>query len=250
MSNREPNEPNTMGYFLPEDSQFRLKKLREHMEFLSHLAQPRTADEGREWAPEVRMDELAVCLELLAEQAGLVLAEVSWMGSPQNEGYASESEREAASAGDEPGEAPDGVRFGMTLDQIDELARLVQTISAHGDAIAAGSDGLAPQTLPLLGEAIFDGAEAVRAILDQVEAQRIGPTSAPRGGVREERAVYGLTPEPSVRGTPRQLVARVDLAAMDAWRCGDHGGRAGMSRLRPPRGAVAVPVARYGAGPA
>ncbi|WP_425481499.1 XAC0095 family protein, partial [Luteimonas suaedae] len=33
------------GYFLPEDSQFRLKKLHDHMMFLSQLAQPRTHDE-------------------------------------------------------------------------------------------------------------------------------------------------------------------------------------------------------------
>ncbi|WP_386263523.1 XAC0095 family protein, partial [Xanthomonas translucens] len=30
------------GYFLPEESQFRLAKLRDHVRFLVRLAQPRT----------------------------------------------------------------------------------------------------------------------------------------------------------------------------------------------------------------
>ncbi|MFC3127784.1 XAC0095 family protein [Coralloluteibacterium stylophorae] len=197
MSNRESNASNTTGYFLPEDSQFRLKKLRDHMTFLSHLAQPRTWDGEREFAPEVRLDELAVCLELLAEQAGMVLAEVSWMAPPKDEADISAAERNASSAEGEPEDAPEGVRFGITLDQIDDLNRLVQMISAHGDAIAAGSAGLAAQTLPLLGEAIFEGAEAVRTILDQVEAQRSGPTPSKRNGVGEARAVYRIAPLPA-----------------------------------------------------
>ena len=44
MSTFDSDDLETMGYFLPEDSQLRLKKLREYVEFLSHLAQPRMAD--------------------------------------------------------------------------------------------------------------------------------------------------------------------------------------------------------------
>jgi len=66
------------GYYLPEEAQYRLQQLRDHMRFLARLAQPRTLDEEREAAPKVRASELAVCMELLAEQMDMVLREVSW----------------------------------------------------------------------------------------------------------------------------------------------------------------------------
>ena len=66
------------GYFLPEDSQLRLKKLREYVGFLANLARPRSSDEAQEWTAEIRAGEVAICLELLEEQIGQVLDEVSW----------------------------------------------------------------------------------------------------------------------------------------------------------------------------
>ena len=78
-------------------SQFRLKKLRQHMEFLSQLAEPRTADEERESAPEVSVGEVAICLELLAEQVSIVLDEVSWPARLQ----AAKATPEAAAKEDE-----------------------------------------------------------------------------------------------------------------------------------------------------
>ncbi|WP_425481505.1 XAC0095 family protein, partial [Luteimonas suaedae] len=45
MSKFNSDDLGMLGYFLPEDSQFRLKKLHDHMVFLSQLAQPRTHDE-------------------------------------------------------------------------------------------------------------------------------------------------------------------------------------------------------------
>jgi len=66
------------GYFLPEESQFRLVRLGEFITFLARLAQPRSAGEEREAAPKVRAGELAVCMELIAEQLDMVLREVSW----------------------------------------------------------------------------------------------------------------------------------------------------------------------------
>ena len=78
MSTFDSDDLETIGYFLPDDSQFRLKKLREYLEFLSHLAQPRIADEEREGVPEIRPGEVAICLELLAEQIAQVLDGLSW----------------------------------------------------------------------------------------------------------------------------------------------------------------------------
>jgi len=78
MSTFDSDDLDTMGYFLPEDSQLRLKKLGEYVTFLANLARPRTSDEDREWLVEIRVGEVAICLELLEEQIGLVLDELSW----------------------------------------------------------------------------------------------------------------------------------------------------------------------------
>lgn len=64
------------GYYLPEGAQYRLQQLRDHMRFLARLAQPRTRAEEQARQPAICMDELAFCLELLAEQVGRVLDDV------------------------------------------------------------------------------------------------------------------------------------------------------------------------------
>lgn len=65
-------------------------------------------------------------------------------------------------------------------------------ISVHGDVMAAGPAAEpADHTMPPLGQAIHDEMRAVRDILDQVEAQRLGRMPRRPTGVGEERAVYG-----------------------------------------------------------
>ncbi|CAE6730878.1 hypothetical protein XA1311A_11810 [Xanthomonas arboricola] len=71
------------GYYLPEGAQYRLQQLRDHMRFLARLAQPRTQAEERARQPAICMDELAVCLELLATQVTHVLEEVQWPAAVQ-----------------------------------------------------------------------------------------------------------------------------------------------------------------------
>ncbi|MCL1497878.1 XAC0095 family protein [Xanthomonas nasturtii] len=66
------------GYYLPEGAQYRLEQLRDHMRFLARLAQPRTQAEEQLRQPAIHMDELAFCLELLAEQVTQALAQVQW----------------------------------------------------------------------------------------------------------------------------------------------------------------------------
>jgi hypothetical protein len=195
MSKYEAGDLDLPGYFLPEDSQFRLAKLRDYMEFLSRLAQPRTLDEERDGATEVGAGELAICLELLAEQADLVLAGMSWVSSRQAVASAAEGAAEHDGESEAMTEVPDatGERFvfGLTVDQVDALHRLLQTISAHGDVLALGDTAeLADGTVPTLGQAIHDAAATVRAILDQATTQRLRHGHRPRTGVGEERAVY------------------------------------------------------------
>ncbi|WP_454831688.1 XAC0095 family protein [Pseudoxanthomonas wuyuanensis] len=217
MSKHESNDLGTPSYFLPEDSQFRLKKLRDYTEFLSRLAQPRTSDEADENAPDVRMGELAVCLELLSKQVELVLEELSQpadrkaraaeveataVADTEEDEEDEEEEEEEDDEDEDEDDAPEKMQeisvavaerysFGVTLAQIDSLDLLTQTISAHGDVVAGSHEAeFADHTLPLIGQAIYDGVEAVRAILDEVEDQPLGPSRRPLNRVGETRATY------------------------------------------------------------
>ena len=179
MSTFDSDDRETMGYFLPEDSQLRLQKLREYAEFLSHIAQPRTPDVQQEWIPEIHVGQVAICLELLAEQVGLVLNDLSFPA------YRSESDAAAM-----PDDADGRYLFGMTLEQVDTLNQLIDMIVAHGDVVTASHDAeLADHTLSLLGHAIFSDARAVREIIRQLESQRLNPRNS-QPGVSEEQGVY------------------------------------------------------------
>jgi hypothetical protein len=219
MSKRESEDMDTTGYVLPEDSQFRLKKLHEHMVFLSHLAQPRTHDEEQEWVPEIRMGELAVCLELLAEQAGLVLEQVSWRAEQET---AREPSCAVPDAEEIEGEAVEDEAdkrrfvFGVTLEQVDELNRLLDMITAHGDVVFSAHDAeLAIGTLPLVGHAVFDDARAAKDIIGQVTSQRLGGSPKPRSGIREERAIYGARTAGRARHGPAGLM--ISAQAHSSW---------------------------------
>jgi hypothetical protein len=191
MSTFDSDDLETMGYFLPEDSQLRLKKLGEYAEFLSHLAQPRTADEEQEWIPEIRAGEVAICLELFAEQVGLVLDDLSWPAYRSEREAALGADAEPEGAEEVPEDAGSRYRFGMTMEQIDTLNRLIDMIVAHGDVVIASDEAeFADHTLSVLGDAIFNDARTVREIMRQVESQRLGQARGSQTGVGEERAVY------------------------------------------------------------
>ncbi|MEA9905015.1 hypothetical protein VDG44_10675 [Xanthomonas campestris pv. raphani] len=73
------------GYYLPEGAQYRLQQLRDHMRFLARLAQPRTQAEEQARQAAICMDELAFCLELLAEQVSQVLSDVECPAMPDSQ---------------------------------------------------------------------------------------------------------------------------------------------------------------------
>ena len=202
MSTFDSDDRETMGYFLPEDSQLRLKKLREYAEFLSHIAQPRTPDVAQEWIPEINVGQVAICLDLLAEQVGLVLDDLSFPAyrSESEAAPAADAKPEAAEA--MPGDAAGRYLFGMTLEQVDTLNQLIDMITAHGDVVTASHDTeLADHTLSLLGNAIFGDARAVREIIRQVESQRLNPPRGSHAGVSEEQGVYRVARKRSESGT-------------------------------------------------
>jgi hypothetical protein len=201
MSTFDSDDLETTGYFLPEDSQLRLKQLREYVGFLTHLARPRRPDEDQEWYAEIRVSEVAICLELLEEQIGRVLDELSRPAERGERAAAarSDAEPEAMQVEGEESEAGEPVTdeagsrypFGVTLDQIDELNLLVDMIKAHGDVVIANNDAeFAEYTLSVLGRAIFCDADKLRDIINDVQSQMLGEARAPHTGVGEERAVY------------------------------------------------------------
>ncbi|MDC7808334.1 hypothetical protein PQS31_16075 [Luteimonas sp BLCC-B24] len=93
MSKLTTEDRGEVGYFLPEDGQFRLRKLHQHIEFLSRLAEPRVDEE--EDGPEIDHPALAGCLELLAEQVRQVLDTVSWPARLQEKTQAGAARAEA-----------------------------------------------------------------------------------------------------------------------------------------------------------
>lgn len=186
MSHYRLDDEDMPGYFLPEESQFRLVRLSDHVKFLARLAHPRTQAEERAAEPKVCMGELAYCLELLADQMDLVLDEVSYP--------AQRTDRENMARPDVTGEAmPDagGGAFLVSLEQIDRLNLLVETVSAHARVVAVGdATERAGQALPDVGDTICDAVNEVRALLLQIERQ---PLREPKPkSVREERTIYAV----------------------------------------------------------
>ena len=200
MSKFDSDDLETMGYFLPEDSQLRLKQLREYVGFLTNLARSRRPDEDREWFSEIRPGEVAICLELLEEQIAQVLSELSWPAE-RGEGAAAceaDAEAEAYTEAAEPDAAEPvmdaaGNRylFGVTLDQFDEISRLLDSLRALGNVVTCSDHAeLSDVTLSIMGDAVVRDAQKLRDIIDDVNAQELGPARGTRTGVREERATY------------------------------------------------------------
>jgi hypothetical protein len=233
MSKIELKDMVTTGYFLPEDTQLRLKQLREYVTFLSNLARPRRPDEDNEWYAEIRTGEVAICLELLAEQITQVLDELSYPAERGDKAAApevtadAEPEEEERKAGAAYADADDtepesaiplmndaGKHYvsGVTLDQIDELARLGDILRAHGDVVVATDQAnFAAVTLSIMGDAIIRDAERLRDIMRDINCgQRLDEPLDSNDEVQEEAAIYLATsacrplrvvPHPSTRRT-------------------------------------------------
>ncbi|WOS40522.1 XAC0095 family protein [Xanthomonas rydalmerensis] len=185
------------GYFLPEDSQFRLEKLRNHVRFLVRLAQPRTQAEERAAEPKVRMGELALCLELLAEQVDLVLDALSYPAQRTDTTRGTWSDAMVQATTD----AGSG-QFRVTQQQIDKLTQLAEIVSANARVVAAGDAAQrAGQTQPEVGSTLCAAANEVHELLLQIARQPL--RDLPSNRVREDRAVYALESEAPPAGGGR-----------------------------------------------
>lgn len=218
MSTFDSGDLETKGHSLPKDSQFRLKKLRECVEFLSHLAQPQIANGEREGVPEIRVGEVAICLELLAEQIGRVLDELSWPAERGEKKDAGETDTEAeavhtdAAAPDvaEPvmDEAGKRYLFGVSLNQIDEINLLLANLLAHGNVVTCSDHAeLKDVTLSIMGDAIVRDAQKLHDIIGDIhDDQQLEPPHGKKPGVREERATFHTLPARSLSGGASYLV--------------------------------------------
>lgn len=216
MATIDSDDLEATGYFLPEDSQLRLKQLREYMGFLTNLARPRRPDEDHEWFSEIRPGEVAICMELLEEQIGQVLDELSWPAERGERAAACEADAdvEACTEAAEPEVAgplmdEGGKRFlfGLTLDQFDRIGRLLDSLRALGNVVTCSDHAdLSDFTLSIMGDAIVRDVEKLRDIISDVNAQHLEPPPSTKPGVREEWATYLALPARSPIGSTSYVV--------------------------------------------
>lgn len=226
MSTIEPEDQEGTGYFLPEDSQLRLKQLRDYVGFLANLARPRQTDESAEWYAEIRPGEVAICLELLEEQIGQVLKAVAWPAERSEDEQvdsdaadtddadaedgadvaAAESEAEAPDTA-EPGEATKRYIAGITLEQIDDINLLLASLHAIGNVVACTDHAeLADSTLSSMGDAIYREVDALREIMKEIDGNRLEPPLVAPTGVREAEASYLARPTYAPPGRTLSIV--------------------------------------------
>ena len=219
MSTFDSGDLETTGNFLSEDSQLRLKKLREYVGFLTNLARPRRPDEDREWFSEIRPGEVAICLELLEEQIAQVLDELSWPAERRDRTAACEAAANGAAcmeAAEPDAAAPvrdaagNRFLFGVTLDQLDEINLLLSSLRALGNVVTCSDHAeLSDVTLSIMGDAIVRDVEKLRDIMRDVQGQRLGPPHATKPGVREEWATYGVLPACLPMGSVSPIVRQL-----------------------------------------
>jgi hypothetical protein len=215
MSEHAFDDKDMTGYYLPRDSQRLLTKIKDHIQILAQLAQPRDAGDAQATGPKLLMREFTTCLSPLAEQLELVLKarsrpahceatdEAQGLGNTVQQG-AVEAEAEdeeleedapelAGTGHDQPCE--DAFICGVTLDQIDQLNRLVERIKAYGDAVSAnGAADFAPGTLSILGHTIFDRAVELDALVSEIYTQTLEQDPRQPFSVRETPPAYCAQP--------------------------------------------------------
>ena len=208
MSTIDSEDRYVTGYFLPEDTQLRLKQLREYVGFLTNLARPRRPDEDSECYNEIRPGEVAICFELIEEQIGWVLDELSYPAERGEQASEQAPKAETAADFDEtetPTDAADTAEpavakrysYGLTLEQLDEMQLLLSSLRALANVVTCADHAeYNKATLATMGDAIYRDVEKLQGMLDAVDdTQRLNPRPGPQHGVEEEHAAYLALPE-------------------------------------------------------
>ncbi len=157
---------------------------------------------------------MAICLELLEEQIAQVLDELSWPAERGERAAACEAAADAAEACTEAAE-PDTAEpvrdaagnrylFGVTLDQIDEIDLLLDSLRALGNVVTCSDHAeFSDVTLSIMGDAIVRDVEKLRDIVSDVNAQGLKPPHGTKPGVREEQATLPRAPRACARAARR-----------------------------------------------
>ncbi|WP_440976980.1 XAC0095 family protein [Pseudoxanthomonas winnipegensis] len=235
MNERVFGEHGEMSYLLPEDSQLRLRQLREHLEFLARLVQQRTADASPAYPPEVLLSEWRYSLGLVIEQLAQVLDAAKGPAryapahaSPDEVTHEAAQPLPSASASTPRPKPYDfnaspRMLFGVTLDQVDALNLLLDTIRAYADAVSAEDMAdFAEGTLSRLGYSIFDRAGEALALLGEIQDQPLPDAPhVPPSSVGEIRATYRVSGVACGADAVRPLSELPSPASVaDAWSTG------------------------------
>lgn len=80
MPQADPRTDEVPCYLMPEETQLRLQQIRDHLQFLAALSQPRAVNEDTRALPPVSMAAVSHCFSSLATQLDEVLKACWWAG--------------------------------------------------------------------------------------------------------------------------------------------------------------------------
>ncbi|WCE05899.1 hypothetical protein [Pseudoxanthomonas sp. JBR18] len=218
MSTHDTHDQETTGYFLPEDSQRRLKQLHTDVAELANLARPQKRVDTAEGDAARRLGEVARRLRQMKQQMAQVMETLAWPARRGKDAVASGMERDAHGAPDEASEAgieaggaihpATGKRYlsGITLRQIDEINLLLESLRAIGNVVGCADHAeYAEATLAVMGDAISRDVGRIHDIVEEIYAsQRFSPKRT-LGSVREAPASYLVPPAPVPAGIAPRL---------------------------------------------
>jgi len=213
MSTHDTHDQETTGYFLPEDSQRRLKQLHTDVAELANLARPRKGGDAAEGDASRRLGKMARRLRQIDQQIAEVMETFAWPAKLGKDAAAAGMERDAHGAPDDSLEAgieaggaihpATGKRYlsGITLRQIDEINLLLESLRAIGNVVGCADHAeYAEATLAVMGDAIRRDVGAIHGIVNEIYASQRFTPRRPLGSVREAPASYLVLPAPVPAG--------------------------------------------------
>ncbi|MGN6228361.1 MAG: XAC0095 family protein [Dyella sp.] len=191
MSTIDSEDLEGAGEVLSAHSLQRLAKLRLDVALLARLVRKRQAKTPEDVVTEIHLSEIASNLVWLETHIAQVLDERLAQHTSSEAGASGEADA-TEPAGDE---ADERYMSGITLDQLDAIHELLDSLRAHGDVVnCSGEAEFADGTLPAIGDAIYRDAGKLREVIDVIDAQRLGLSVGMRASVQEEGATYVAFP--------------------------------------------------------
>ncbi|MGN6236975.1 XAC0095 family protein [Dyella sp.] len=191
MSTIDSEDLEGAGEVLSAHSLQRLAKLRLDVALLARLVRKRQAKTPEDVVTEIHLSEIASNLAWLETHIAQVLdGHVAQQASSEADASGEADATEPATD-----EADEHYMSGITLDQLDAIHDLLDSLRAHGDVVnCSGEAEFADGTLPAIGDAIYRDAGRLRELIDAIDAQRLGLPVGMRTSVQEEGATYVAFP--------------------------------------------------------